>query len=175
MLQLPKRPYLTWEQIAGKADGFADEYHLAERSYPLDIEEIAEFDLGIELRIVAGVHDECGTPAQIGLCSDRLIISVDANQYNNQTSFYRYSLAHEIAHWVLHREWLLAYWKTIDSIARWKQDLALISEEDYNWLESPISGKPRSSLQKHQLTAKGRGFAGNELEMMVTMNEFKAD
>ncbi len=135
MMNLPSRPVLTWQQIASKAKEFADEHNLSGRDVPLDIEEIAEFDLGLEIRVADGILEECGTPAQIGPGNGQPIITVDADQWKQQTSFYRYSVAHEIGHYVLHRGWLEKVWQLIDSIDSWKQVIASLSDSDYGWIE----------------------------------------
>lgn len=135
MIRLPPRPVLGWKEIAARARIFAEEYRLAQRQFPLDVEEIAEFDLGIEIRLCSGVLEEFGSPAQIASGGKHLILTVDADQYRQQTSFYRYSVAHEIGHYVLHREWLQEVWQLIDSIESWKQVIASRSEEDYKWIE----------------------------------------
>lgn len=135
MVELPARPVLTWQQIAAAAKDFADKYRLADRDFPLDVEEIAEFDLDIEIRVTDGILEECGMPAQIAPGSKRPVISVDAHQYRQQTSFYRYSVAHEIGHYVLHRQWLENVWQLFDSIESWKQIIATLSKSDYEWIE----------------------------------------
>ena len=133
---LPSRPVLTWKQIAASAQEFASEYSLVSRSYPLDVEEIAECDLGIEIRLAAGVLNEFGSPAQIAPGDYYPVITVDADQYRQQTSFYRYSVAHEIGHYVLHYEWLAKVWKLITSIDSWKRVIMARSDDDYRWLEA---------------------------------------
>lgn len=135
MIRLPKRPVLSWRQIAASAKDFADQYALGEREYPLDVEEIAEFDLGIEIRLAEGVLEEFGSPAQIAPGGDHPIITVDANQYKHQTTFYRYAVAHEIGHFVLHRDWLTQVWSLIESVETWKQVILARSDEDYRWIE----------------------------------------
>jgi hypothetical protein len=136
MPQLPARPILTWQQIATIAQQFSDDNGLAERDYPLDVEVIAEFDLDIEIRTVGGILDECGMPAQLGPGGQRPIIVVDADQWRAQTSYYRFSVAHEIGHYVLHREWLRGVWALYDSVESWKQVVASRSDSDYGWLEA---------------------------------------
>jgi hypothetical protein len=135
MLRLPPRPVLTWLQIAALAKKFADEHDLASRPYPLDVEEIVECDLGIEIRLASGVLEEFGSPAQIAPGDDHPIITVDANQYKHQTTFYRYSVAHEIGHYVLHLDWLSQVWKMVVSVDTWKQVIMSSSDEDYRWIE----------------------------------------
>ncbi|OGV37683.1 MAG: hypothetical protein A2X48_09835 [Lentisphaerae bacterium GWF2_49_21] len=116
MPKFPKRAALSWVEISRKAKAFCDEYGLAERDYPLDIEEIIEFDLGIEIRFSYGVHDDFGSPAQICPGIGKPIIIADYDQYRANSPYYRYSLAHEIGHYILHKSWLDEIGRQIDSI-----------------------------------------------------------
>jgi hypothetical protein len=136
MLRLPPRPVLSWREIAAAARAFAEEHSLAARPYPLDVEEIAECDLGMEIRLATGVLEEFGSPAQIAPGDDHPIITVDADQYRQHTSFYRYSVAHEIGHYVLHRDWLVKVWRLITSVESWKKVIVARSEDDYQWIEA---------------------------------------
>ena len=61
---------------------------------------------------------------------------MDADQYRQGTSFYRYSVAHEIGHYVLHRDWLAKVWQLVTSVESWKQVVLSRSEEDHKWLEA---------------------------------------
>lgn len=135
MIRLPPRPVFDWKTIAEKARVFAAEHQLAHRPFPLDVEEIAEFDLGMEIRLVPGLLEEIDSPAQIAPGDGHPIITVDADQYRQQTSFYRYSVAHEIGHYVLHREWLEKVWHLVDSARSWKLVVLNRSEDDYKWIE----------------------------------------
>ncbi|OGV58565.1 MAG: hypothetical protein A2283_00515 [Lentisphaerae bacterium RIFOXYA12_FULL_48_11] len=135
-MKLPVRPVYTWKEIAEKAKEFSDKYQLSQRNYPLDVEEIAECDLGLEIRVVAGLMEEFDSPAQIAPGDSYPIITVDADQYRQQTTFYRFSLAHEIGHYVLHREWLEKVWRMVKSIDTWKQVIMARSEDDYKWIEA---------------------------------------
>lgn len=135
MIRFPPRPVFDWKTIAEKARGFAAEHQLAKKPFPLDVEEIAEFDLGMEIRLVPGLLEEIDSPAQIAPGSGHPIIIVDADQYRQQTSFYRYSVAHEIGHYVLHREWLEKVWHIVDSTQSWKMAVLNRSEDDYKWIE----------------------------------------
>ena len=136
MLSLPPRPVFTWQEIAASARTFAERYSLASRPCPLDVEEIAECDLGMEIRLAAGVFDEFGSPAQIAPGDDHPVITVDADQYRQHTSFYRYSVAHEIGHYVLHRDWLTKVWQLVRSVESWKKVIMARSEDDYQWIEA---------------------------------------
>lgn len=136
MVRLPSRPILSWRQIAVQAREFSECHRLSERDFPLDVEEIAECDLGLEIRLVAGLLEEFDSPAQLAPGGGNPIITVDADQYRQQTAFYRYSVAHEIGHYVLHREWLEKVWQLVTTVETWKQIILARSEDDYRWIEA---------------------------------------
>lgn len=165
---LPPRPVLTWQQIAATARSFSEKHNLAARDFPLDVEEVAEFDLGMEIRVVSGLLEECGSPAQIGPGEDRPIIAVDTDQYRHQTSFYRFSLAHEIGHFVLHHEWLKQVWRLIDSIEAWKQVIAARSESDYEWVEGQADEFASYLLAPEQVFEP---FLGEQLSRLVDLED----
>jgi Zn-dependent peptidase ImmA (M78 family) len=60
-------------------------------------------------------------------------IRVDATDQRNNSNHYRFSLAHEAAHFVLHADVFRALIPR--SIRDWKEKLRSISDEDYGWIE----------------------------------------
>jgi len=45
-------------------------------------------------------------------------------------------VAHEIGHYVLHREWLEKVWQLVTTVETWKQVILARSEDDYRWIEA---------------------------------------
>lgn len=164
MKELPPRPVLTWREIEAKADDFCAAHNLAGCDYPLDLEAIANFDLGIEIRLADSLIEECGSPAQIALESGSPVITVDAAQYRADTGFYRFSLAHEIAHWLLHREWLEGVYALIQAVEDWKRIFRSIKEDDYYWLESQAEECAAYLIAP---TAVFDGFLSNQIERVL--------
>ena len=98
---------------------------------PVPIEEIVEFGLSINIIPIPGlqaVHDIEGF-----LSADMRGISVDQYVFENRPARYRFTLAHEIAHLVIHGDRLREV--APKSIPDWKQFVRELPERDYAWLE----------------------------------------
>ena len=83
----------------------ADELVKAHWSYgetPVDIEHIVESKMGLEIIPLSGLSDICGIDAY--LKSDFSGIVIDNSRYNDERydSRLRFSIAHELGHYILH-------------------------------------------------------------------------
>jgi len=67
------------------------------------------------------------------ISSDLTCISVDQFVLERRLNRYRFTLAHELGHWYLHRD-LYAELR-FTSINEWKQFQEEVDETDYDWLE----------------------------------------
>jgi len=123
-------PRLSYEDIRKHADGFLREFH-PEGSIPVPIEEIADIKLRINIIPVPGLHDAIELDGcMYGNLKD---ICVDEYIYSHRPARYRFTLAHEIGHIVLHRHvYETARFK---SIAEWPVFLNSISETAHAWFE----------------------------------------
>lgn len=126
-----RAPYLDKRVIREKADEFREKY--GKGIVPVDIEDIIEFDLGFEIKAKWGLYSACNTNAF--LASDCKSIFVDHSQYldRRQLPAFRFSLAHEIGHFVLHRDIISLIRAT--SIPEWKQAMMIMPEEQYGYVE----------------------------------------
>jgi Zn-dependent peptidase ImmA (M78 family) len=109
---------------------FLEEFH-EERTLPVPIEEIVEFDFEIEIVPLEGILDDLEVDAF--LTSDLKQIFVDAFVMNHRHRRFRFSLAHELAHHELHRP--LYQGSRISSVRDWQTIQDSISEDDYAWFE----------------------------------------
>ena len=98
---------------------------------PVPIEEIVDNNLQINIIPVPDLERVFGIVSFIS--SDLHSISVDEYIYNHNDSRYRFSLAHEIAHIILHTSIILAY--DIKIIDDYKEYIKSISEIEYYKLE----------------------------------------
>jgi len=144
-------PYLRYEDIRRYAEAFLGQHHPG-RGLPIPIEDIIEFKLGMDIVPLPGIEDAYGI---VGFTSSDLReISVDDYVYTHQEGRYRFTLAHEVGHAVLHADLFKAY--QFRSTEEWKQFIKSVPELEYNWLEwqaSSFSGLvlvPRSALE-HEL------------------------
>jgi len=123
-------PHLNYEQIRAKADSFLAQ-HNPKKTIPVPIEEIVEFSLGLNIIPLPGLQKTYDTVAFIS--SDFKSIYVDKFVLENRERRYRFSLAHEVGHFWLHKDCLSAF--TFKSIEEWKRFECDIDDESYGWLE----------------------------------------
>lgn len=121
--------FVSNEEIRNKADNFRLKYWKNE--IPVGIEEIIELKLKIDIIPIPDLMSQCGLDAQI--TSDFSSIYVDQKNYENETSRFRFSLAHELGHLVLHRDF---YEKlNILNMEQVYQFMDQISVDEYSYLE----------------------------------------
>jgi len=93
-------PVYSYEDLRKKADEFLLKYNPS-GDIPVPIEEIVEFDFKINIVPVLGLQREFEVE---GFTSgDLKNIYVDEYTYTDRITRYRFTLAHEIGHIVLHR------------------------------------------------------------------------
>lgn len=97
-----RAPFLEVSKIKSKADNFRSK-HWGD-SVPIDIENIIDFKLKIKLIPVPSLRYQCDTEA--GISSNWKYMYVDKDSYEDErnNSRLRFSLAHEIGHFVLHKD-----------------------------------------------------------------------
>lgn len=125
-----KAPVLSYEDIRKRADAFLQQHH-PECSIPVPIEEIVEFQFWINIVPLPGLHK--GFEIDGFTSSDMKSIFVDESFYGNIPKRYRFTLAHEIGHIVLHKN---IYKKNnFRDIAEWKNFINSIPIQTHRWLE----------------------------------------
>ncbi len=97
-----KIPYLDKERIKTKADLFRKNFW--NDSIPIDIEKIIDFRLKIDIVPLQDLFNRCDTDALI--TSDWKLIYIDSEKYldDRWQNRLRFSLSHEIGHFVLHKK-----------------------------------------------------------------------
>lgn len=143
-------PILSYEDINARAVDFLKQYNRAD-VLPIDIETIAEFDLG--LNIFPFPHLQETFDIEGFISGDLTVIYVDEFIYSNRPSRYRFTLAHEIGHFLFHAHLISAFHPR--SVSEWKGFILEIDENDYDWLEwqaytfAASVLMPRSALEQH--------------------------
>ena len=125
-----KAPFLPFDRVRQIADSFLDTHHV-DRRIPVPIEQIIEFDFGISIIPIPGILKSYDVDASIS--SDLSTIYVDESIYLTRERRYRFSIAHELAHCVLHAEIFMQL--RFDSIAEWKRIVSAIPERQYGFIE----------------------------------------
>lgn len=123
-------PFFSYEEIRNRADAFLRQYHPS-REIPVSIEEIIEFQMHIDIFPIQGLHQVLDVDGFT--ISDLSTICVDDSVYKSRPGRYRFTLAHEVGHIVLHRN---IYSKaSFQNIQGWKDFINSISDKDHSWLE----------------------------------------
>jgi Zn-dependent peptidase ImmA (M78 family) len=122
--------YLRYEIIAQKAEEFLSRYRPS-GTIPIPIEEIAEFRLGVDIVPIPNLRRGFETDGFTS--SDLKQIYVDEHLFSEFPARYRFTLAHEVAHIVLHKRILEKI--KISSLAEWKKFIENIDPRDYSVLE----------------------------------------
>ena len=147
---MAKIPIHSYEDLRKKADEFLATYNPS-GAIPVPIEEIVEFDFGINVVPVLGLQREFEVEGFTS--SDLKNIYVDEYVYTDYLNRYRFTLAHEIGHIVLHKNLYNA--NRFSSIAGWKEFINSMTEEEHGWLEyqgyafAGLILVPRENLIKH--------------------------
>ncbi len=105
-------PYLNKQKIADRAEEFLEEYY-SERRFPVDVEEICD-ELGISILPISGLAKAKRIDAFISM--DFMSIYVDAYEYEKESNRYRFSVAHELGHYFLHRKY---YPSNVNEAEKW--------------------------------------------------------
>jgi len=126
-----KAPFLPAQHCYARADEFRAEFWPS-GDYPVDVLAIAEFGLGLDIRIVDNLKSQQDVDALLGL--DFKTIAVDRDQYMDSRfhSRMRYSVAHELGHYVLHRKVAEMFPKEEKAL---REFYSQIPEQEYSFLE----------------------------------------
>jgi hypothetical protein len=123
-------PFLSYDQLKAEAARVLLQSSYASR-FPVAIELIVERDYKMDIVPIRGLQNAFNIDAFIS--RDMTSISVDDSVLDNRLNRYRFSLAHELGHRVLHREILGAMeFKTIEE---WKSQIVQFPEPEYGYLE----------------------------------------
>ncbi len=121
---------LSYDDLRGRAEEFLRQHHPAE-TIPVPIEEIVEFGFGINIIPLPGLHGDHDIDGFISASLTEIF--VDLFVFESRPTRYRFTLAHEIAHLVLHGDALKEVRPR--SVAEWKRFVSRLSEKDRGWLE----------------------------------------
>ena len=122
--------HLTYSEIGKKANSFLLKYHPS-FEIPIPVENIVDVNMGIQIFPYPGLYKVHG---QNGFLSkDRTTINVDEYQYDNYYPKCRFTIAHELGHYVLHeRQYANLPFNAPDEYEKW---LLAESPEAIDWFE----------------------------------------
>lgn len=128
-----KVPFLDKEKIKKKADAFRKKYW--DDSLPVDIERIINFKLKIKIVPIPNLRRFCDIDAQISFNLQFIYVDADIYKDERQQNRLRFSFAHEMGHYVLHKD---IYKKLkLTNIYNLRQIITeKISDRQYGYLET---------------------------------------
>lgn len=123
-------PFKNHDHIAKAASDFLLKHH-PKGTYPIPIEEIVEFQLGLDIIPVPGLHKVFNVDGF--LSSDRTSVSVDQGVYETRPGRYRFTLAHEVGHFILHKD--IYEQHEFKKTEEWKRFIRDFPEKEHSWFE----------------------------------------
>ena len=124
-------PYLTYENIGEHVKTFLETYHPS-LELPVPIEWIIESDLGLHIHPFPELYRKF---KQSGFLShDRKVIYVDEYQYDNYVEKYRFTLAHEVGHYVMHKSFYEGL--SFNYVQEYIEFLQSIPQKEWYWFET---------------------------------------
>ncbi len=123
-------PFLSYENLGKRANEFLRD-HRVWSEVPVPIEEIIEFQLEIAITPICRLERDCDIQGFIS--SDLKSITVDQDLMERHVPIYRFTLTHEIAHLLVHKDVFARY--PVSTIAEYRAFRALIALADYLRLE----------------------------------------
>ncbi|MEZ4873210.1 MAG: ImmA/IrrE family metallo-endopeptidase [Bdellovibrionales bacterium] len=97
------RSFIPPSEIEVATQEFLNEHH-PEKTIPIPVEDIIEINLGINIVPTPGMMDSFGIDAMFA--HDFSQINIDEHQFNSVETRARFTLAHELGHYVLHRQYV---------------------------------------------------------------------
>jgi hypothetical protein len=127
-----KAPFIDQQEIWRRADDFRSRFWPSNQ-IPIQVLEIVEFELDLEVRPISRLKEDNDIDAL--LLGNWETIVVDQAQYmdDRYANRLRFSLAHELGHYVLHREVFEQFPR--DSVEEWIAFMRDIPEKEYSFLE----------------------------------------
>ena len=127
-----RAPFLSYSDIGNKVKSFLNEHH-SSIDIPIPIEEIIELKIGLNIFPYPRLYKDHGLNGY--LTHDLTTINVDDYQYDQLNEKYRFTLAHELGHYILHKSFYenLPPFRTSDEYIQWRLS---IPREDITWFET---------------------------------------
>ncbi len=127
-----KVPYIGNLTIKNKAERFRDRYW--NKILPVDIEKIIDVNLAINIIPLPALEKLCNTDALITSDWKSLYIDKDLFEDERRQNRLRFSLAHEIGYYIIHRNFYASL--EIHSFENFYGFIDLITAEQYGFLET---------------------------------------
>lgn len=122
--------FLKDSEIEAKIEEFLDDYELKD-NLPVDVEHILEFYLGVNLNIIPNL--EKTHAIECYLSADFSMVTIDESSFKRNPRRARFSIAHEIAHIILHKQ----YYESLSfkDPDEYIEKMSAIPDEDHKRIE----------------------------------------
>ncbi len=170
-----RAPFIQKSEIQDAVEAFCKRHGVNQSEVPLDVEVIVEADLHLELRPEPNLYKK--TEMDALLATNRKTIMVDLDRFTkvNLQNRLRFTIAHEIGHYVLHEEFYKGLHFT--SISEWLDFFERFPAIEYRRLEwqcDEFAGRlliPGALLQEKFEEAKAK-LRGTEWEKVHPLPEY---
>ncbi len=126
-----KCPYYSYKEIGNQTESFLNQYHPSQ-DIPIPVEEIVELKLELNIFPFPRLYKDHGLNGFLSY--DLTTIYIDEMQYNQFNEKYRYTLAHELGHYVLHRAcYEDLTFQSIEEYTRW---IISMPADEISWFET---------------------------------------
>ena len=125
-----KAPYLPYDSIRDLACRWLNGHHVS-GILPIPIEKIIEFQLKMDIVPMPNMRRDFGVEGF--LSKDFSSIYIDNEMSEKFENRYRFTLAHEIGHMVLHKDFYDAV--NYSNLSEWISLQDIIDSDQYSWFE----------------------------------------
>ncbi len=125
-----RAPFLSYEKINQLAEDFLEKYGIGS-ILPVPIDEVVEFEYEIDIVPFPNLQSDFDIDGFIS--GDLSSIFVDDSIFRTRPFRYRFTLAHEIGHLVLHKDLIGNIHP--HNVAEWKEFILQVDQEAYDWVE----------------------------------------
>jgi len=124
-------PFIRIDEIKIKADDFRKKFW--GNTIPVEVEAIVEIKLKIKIIPIPNLFKLCSVDSQISSNFASILVDQDSYLYNETNRIY-FSLAHELGHYILHKELFSSFGiKSIEDVIAFINN---IPEKQYSFLEA---------------------------------------
>ena len=138
-----KCQWIDKEELWERADKFRSEYW-PEQSLPVDIEQIVEFSLKLDIVPMHNLQSDNDMEACLKMDLSGIVVDYDRYMNTKYANRMRFSFAHEIGHFILHKHIYNNYKRQIITPEEWKNFIVDMSDteyRDFEWQANEFAGR----------------------------------
>lgn len=136
-----KCKWIHRKELCKHADEIRSKYW-AENLLPIDMEKIIELRIGLDIEPMHGLFTLIDMDAWLKMDLRAIVVDYDCYMKEKFVNRLRFSLAHELGHYFLHRD--IYSNLPFNSLEDWKDFMTNVSEAEYNdfeWQANEFAGK----------------------------------